>query len=119
MKLVILLAVMLFTLPSFAETVEFKENSVLPVNLQKAIVRQITKDCPKITSQNWSVRETHTEMYTEPIDQGATEFYYNTRFHVEGMDNDNMHPYPFSMTIESMEQLETKQVQVLKIKGCR
>jgi hypothetical protein len=106
MKKTILSAILFFSVSSFAaHRIEFRDDSSFNSSAKKAIENAIVNQCSEIVEKGWRISESNTETLADP--KYYVTAHYRTLFAVSGMDNDNMHPYNFSLSVNAIQIANT------------
>jgi len=67
MKIVVLAAVMLASVNSFASSITFKKGTGLPARVQAELTQLLETKCSYVFQKNWQVEESITESYQSPL----------------------------------------------------
>ncbi len=82
--------------------IQFNKSTILPADVQVSIEKQYQQNCEYMWSQGWKAEELRSEMRLEPMDQIPYYVIYTSYFTVRAYDLDGMHPFTFSMEMETV-----------------
>lgn len=101
MRFIFFSLIVLNSITSWGNSLEsvFRKETQLPLILQEKILSRLQREIPHL--RPFSLKEIHTDLRVDRVDQGIRDYYYTTNF--EMSVTCGLHPSTAYVTVESAE----------------